>query len=76
MCQVPPRLAQLLSPQASDASVLTQYLPSITISLLNLLLPWVFHMLVQAECYSPHMEVNLTLIRSALPWDCAALTWL
>ncbi|XP_059587904.1 transmembrane channel-like protein 8 isoform X1 [Alligator mississippiensis] len=49
--------------QASDASVLTQYLPSITISLLNLLLPWVFHMLVQAECYSPHMEVNLTLIR-------------
>ncbi|XP_060620361.2 transmembrane channel-like protein 8 [Anolis sagrei] len=50
----------------SGLGVLTQYLPPVTISIANVLLPFLFHLLVQLENYSPNTKVNVTLVRCVI----------
>nr|XP_020669784.1 transmembrane channel-like protein 8 [Pogona vitticeps] len=54
------------SQDAARLGVLSQYLPPVTISAVNILLPFVFHALAQLEGYSPNTEVNLTLVRCVI----------
>ncbi|XP_042308524.1 transmembrane channel-like protein 8 [Sceloporus undulatus] len=51
---------------AAKLGVLSQYLPPVTISIANIFLPFLFHILVQLENYSPNTEVNLTLVRCVI----------
>lgn len=48
---------------AASLDVLSQYLPPVVISIVNVILPLLFHVLTQLEGYSPNTEVNLTLVR-------------
>uniref|UniRef100_UPI00398F6364 transmembrane channel-like protein 7 isoform X2 n=1 Tax=Pristiophorus japonicus TaxID=55135 RepID=UPI00398F6364 len=41
-----------------------EYLPSIVISISNILLPFLFRIIVRYEEYPPNMEINLILMRS------------
>ncbi|KAJ7315916.1 hypothetical protein JRQ81_002078 [Phrynocephalus forsythii] len=52
--------------EAASLGVLSQYLPPVTISAANILLPFLFHALAQLEGYSPNTEVNLTLVRCVI----------
>eukprot|EP00057_Strongylocentrotus_purpuratus_P013201 XP_011667675.1 PREDICTED: transmembrane channel-like protein 7 [Strongylocentrotus purpuratus] len=46
------------------ASLLISYLPSITITLLNGVVPMIFNVVVRFEDYSPQFEISITLIRT------------
>ncbi|XP_072167923.1 transmembrane channel-like protein 7 [Diadema setosum] len=46
------------------ASLLISYLPSITITLLNGVVPLIFNVIVRFEDYSPQFEISITLIRT------------
>nr|XP_056722969.1 transmembrane channel-like protein 8 [Euleptes europaea] len=52
--------------EAASPSVVNQYLPSVVISLVNVLLPFLFHALAKLEGCSPRTEVNLTLVRCVI----------
>ncbi|XP_013380167.1 transmembrane channel-like protein 7 isoform X2 [Lingula anatina] len=45
-------------------SLLLQYLPSITITLLNIIVPEIFNRIIMVEKYSPEFEIRLSLIRT------------
>uniref|UniRef100_A0A670I4Y7 Transmembrane channel-like protein n=1 Tax=Podarcis muralis TaxID=64176 RepID=A0A670I4Y7_PODMU len=51
---------------AASLDVLSQYLPPVVISIVNVILPLLFHVLTQLEGYSPNTEVNLTLVRCVI----------
>ncbi|KAH0629406.1 hypothetical protein JD844_011458 [Phrynosoma platyrhinos] len=51
---------------AARLGVLSQYLPPVTISIANIFLPFLFHILIQLENYSPNTEVNLSLVRCVI----------
>ncbi|XP_061471873.1 transmembrane channel-like protein 8 isoform X2 [Rhineura floridana] len=51
---------------AASLGVLSQYLPPVVISVVNILLPLLFHILAQLEGSSPNTEVNLTLVRCVI----------
>ncbi|XP_060108459.1 transmembrane channel-like protein 8 [Heteronotia binoei] len=51
---------------AFSSSVVKQYLPPLVISIVNVLLPFLFHALAQLEGCSPNTKVNLTLVRSVI----------
>ncbi|XP_053231584.1 transmembrane channel-like protein 8 [Podarcis raffonei] len=51
---------------AASLDVLSQYLPPVAISIVNVILPLLFHVLTQLEGYSPNTEVNLTLVRCVI----------
>lgn len=46
------------------AQLLISYLPSITITLLNGVVPMIFNVVVRFEDYSPQFEISITLIRT------------
>ncbi|XP_071961220.1 transmembrane channel-like protein 7 [Antedon mediterranea] len=48
------------------ASLIISYLPSISITILNAIIPMIFNVLVRFEEYSPQFEINLTLSRTVL----------
>ncbi|XP_048343374.1 transmembrane channel-like protein 8 [Sphaerodactylus townsendi] len=50
----------------ASLSVVNQYLPPVVISIVNALLPFLFHALAQLEGCSPKTEVNLTLVRCVI----------
>ncbi|KAL8163393.1 UNVERIFIED_CONTAM: hypothetical protein K2H54_019537 [Gekko kuhli] len=52
--------------EASSSSVVNQYLPPLVISMVNVLLPFLFHALAQLEGCSPNTEVNFTLVRCVI----------
>ncbi|XP_060592582.1 transmembrane channel-like protein 7 [Ruditapes philippinarum] len=47
-------------------ALMMQYLPSITIMLLNVIVPFIFNKLVIAEDYMPAFAIRITLIRTVL----------
>lgn len=47
----------------ANPNLVSQYLPPVAISMVNILLPDLFHALAQLEGYSPNTKVNLTLVR-------------
>ncbi|XP_010001603.1 PREDICTED: transmembrane channel-like protein 7 [Chaetura pelagica] len=47
----------------SQTNLLVQYLPSIVITLANLIAPQIFSLLIRFEDYSPAFEIRLALIR-------------
>ena len=49
--------------------LLVQFLPSLTITALNFIVPLVFQKMVLAEGYSPTMEIKITIFRYAGPFD-------
>ncbi|XP_033630568.1 transmembrane channel-like protein 7 [Asterias rubens] len=46
------------------ASLLIGYLPSITITILNGVVPLIFNVVVRFEDYSPQFEISITLVRT------------
>lgn len=46
-----------------QANLLVQYLPSIVITAVNLIIPQIFSILIRFEDYSPAFEIRLTLLR-------------
>ena len=43
--------------------LLIEFLPSLTITFLNILVPMIFEKVVRGEDYTPGVEIQLTLIR-------------
>ncbi|XP_062976240.1 transmembrane channel-like protein 8 [Elgaria multicarinata webbii] len=58
--------SQDYSQDAAKLGVLGQYLPPVVISMANIFLPFLFHVLAQWEGYSPNAKVNLTLLRCVI----------
>ncbi|XP_075035840.1 transmembrane channel-like protein 7 [Mixophyes fleayi] len=53
-----------MSPQKTDRlSLLVEYLPSIVITIANIITPIIFEAIVQYEDYAPAFEIRFTLIR-------------
>lgn len=43
--------------------LLIEFLPSLTITFLNILVPLIFEKIVMGEDYTPQVEVQITLVR-------------
>lgn len=57
---------QYLATEASSGSVvilLVEFLPSLTITLLNVIIPLLFEVLVKAEDYTEEFVIKITLVR-------------
>ncbi|EDV27745.1 uncharacterized protein TRIADDRAFT_53750 [Trichoplax adhaerens] len=60
---------ETIQSQTTNASsgflqLLRNYAASLTLSALNIILPWFFTLLIQYENYSPNFEIQLTLVRT------------
>lgn len=49
--------------QNDIVKLFVQYLPSIAMSIINILVPMVFNVVIRAEDYTPPMVIKITLFR-------------